>query len=125
MGDSPTILIADEDTDLLQLLAFNFESEGFDTVTCEDGAEALAHLEETDALPDAIIFELLMPDVDGMELLHRRRDSERLSAIPAIVLTGVDDEESLEKAYELGADDYVTKPFSPNALITRVQHLIE
>lgn len=124
MGDLPTVLIADEDTDLLQLLAFNFESEGFDTIKCEDGAEALAHLEETDTLPDAIIFELLMPDVDGKELLRQRRDSERLSAIPAVVLTGVDDEEMLEKAYELGADDYVTKPFSPNALITRVRHLI-
>ncbi|SDY71400.1 response regulator [Halopenitus persicus] len=123
MSDISSVLIIEDDNDLQQLLQFNFESKGFDVVTRDDGAEALAYLKDTDTLPDVIILDLLMPDVDGLEFLRQRADSERLGAIPTVILSGVDDEDTLAEAYELGVDDYVTKPFSPNALITRVTHL--
>jgi DNA-binding response OmpR family regulator len=121
--DISSVLIVEDDDDLQQLLQFNFESNGFDVVARGDGAEALEYLEETDTLPDVIILALLMPDVDGLDFLRQRSDSDRLASIPTVMLSEVDDEETLAEAYELGVDDYVTKPFSPNALITRVTHL--
>jgi CheY-like chemotaxis protein len=123
MADISSVLIVEDDDDLQQLLQFNFESNGFDVVARDDGAEALAYLDETEILPDVIILDLLMPDVDGLDFLRKRADSERLASIPTVILSGVDDEDTLAEAYELGVDDYVTKPFSPNALITRVTHL--
>lgn len=123
MTDISSVLIVEDDDDLQQLLQFNFESKGFDVVARNDGAEALDYLEQTDTFPDVIILALLMPDVDGLDFLRQRSDSERLASIPTVMLSEVDDEDTLAEAYELGVDDYVTKPFSPNALITRVTHL--
>lgn len=117
------VLVVEDDPDLRELLAFNFESKGFAVETAGDGAEALTLLEETSDLPDAIVLEILLPDVDGLELLRRCGESERLAEIPTIVLSAVGDEDTVAEAYELGADDYLTKPFSPNELITRVEHL--
>ncbi|WP_157744246.1 response regulator [Halopenitus persicus] len=123
MSDIRTVLIVEDDDDLQQLLQFTFESNGFDVVVRNDGAEALEYLETADSLPDVIILDLLMPDVGGLDFLRRRSDFDRLAPIPTVMLSGVDDEERLAEAYELGVDDYVTKPFSPSELITRVTHM--
>lgn len=117
------VLIVEDDSDLRELLAFNFESKGFDVETATDGVEALDLLSKSSDLPDAIILELLLPEIDGLELLRRCGGDDRLAEIPTIVLTAVGDEDTVAEAYELGADDYLTKPFSPNELITRVKHV--
>lgn len=117
------VLIVEDDADLRELLAFNFKNKGFEIDTASDGAEALSLLEETSSLPDTIVLEILLPEVDGLELLRRCSERDRLSEIPTIVLSAVGDEDTVAEAYELGADDYLTKPFSPNELITRVRHL--
>lgn len=123
MSQKPLVLIVDDDQYLLELLEFNFDSEGYDVVCHGDGQEGLDYLRETNDVPDAIVLDLLMPDVDGMEFLRQRAEIDRLPQIPTIILTGIDDEETLAEAFELGVDDFVTKPFSPKALITRVNHL--
>ena len=123
MSDAPVVLIVDDVEDLRELRAVNFQSAGFETVTVADGADALEHLKTADPLPTVILIELLLPEVDGLEFLRQRAATDGLDAIPTIILTGVDDEETVAEAFELGADDYVTKPFSPKALIARVEHL--
>lgn len=119
MGASPTVLIVEDDADLRQLLVHTFEGAGFDTVAVSDGGEALSYLESADEPPALVILDLLMPEVDGLDFLAKRPDDD----VPVIVLTGVDDEETLAEAYERGANDYVTKPFSPKELLTRAKHL--
>lgn len=117
------VLIVEADSDLRELLGFNFENKGFTVETASDGAEALSYLEETNDLPETIVLEILLPEVDGLELLRQCGENDRLAGIPTIVLSAVGDEETVAEAYDLGADDYLTKPFSPNELITRVEHL--
>lgn len=123
MSDSQSVLLVEDDPDLQQLLEFTFENKGFDVAVADDGADALDYLEGADSLPDVIVLDILMPVIDGMEFLRRRAQDDTLASIPTVILTGLDDEDTLAEAYELGADDYVTKPFSPNALITRINHL--
>lgn len=121
MSASATVLIVEDDEDLRTLLEHTFSRNGYEVITATDGAEALEHLEGADTQPDLIILDLLMPEIDGLAFLRERRS--RNGKIPTIVLTGVDDEETLAEAYELGANDYVTKPFSPKELVTRAKHL--
>lgn len=123
MSDSDTVLVVEDNPDLQYLLEYNFQTRGFDVVVAEDGADALEYLQGPDELPDVIVLDLMMPAVNGVEFLHRRADSPDLQAVPVLVLTAVDDEETLAEAYDLGVEDYVTKPFSPSALVTRVKHL--
>lgn len=115
-----TVLVVEDDPDIRHLLVHSFTREGFEVVPSADGAEALAYLEDHDP-PDLIVLDLLMPDVGGLEFL-RRRDGAHAD-IPVIVLTGLEDEDMLAEAYDLGANDYVTKPFSPRELATRATHL--
>lgn len=119
------VLVVDDDTDLQSLLAFNLENEGFEVVTKDGGAEALEYLESDQERPACIVLDLLMPGMDGMDVLERQSQSESLSTIPTIVLTGRDDDEVVEQAFDRGADDYVTKPFSPNELVSRIKRLLE
>lgn len=121
MSASETVLIVEDDDDLRVLLEHTFSRVGYEVVAVADGAVALEYLEEADSPPDIIILDLLMPDVDGLAFLRQRADTN--GQIPTIVLTGVDDEETLAEAFELGADDYITKPFSPKELVTRANHL--
>lgn len=122
MQDIKKVLVVDDDPELRDLLKFDFRTHGFDTVTVSDGAEALEYLQGASNLPDAIILDLLMPGVDGMTFL-RKRFGTRFDSIPVIVLTVVDELDTFREAFELGIDDYVTKPFSPPHLITRVEHI--
>lgn len=121
---SDVILVVEDDTDLQSLLEFTLGNEGFEVVTRDDGASALEYL-NSEADPVCIVLDLLMPGIDGMEVLERRSQSPELASIPTIVLTGRDDDEVVQRAFDRGADDYVTKPFSPNELIARIQRLVE
>lgn len=118
------ILIVEDDRDLQPLLEYTFENEGFDVTGHDNGADALTYLEEG-GRPACIVLDLMMPGVDGLDVLEGLAGTEELSEIPVVVLTGWDADEPVEKAFDRGADDYVTKPFSPNELVMRVRRLLE
>jgi two-component system KDP operon response regulator KdpE len=114
------ILTVDEDTDVLRLLRIKLGAAGYEVVRARDGQEALAAAQpEDDAAPDMIITELLLPDVDGVALLAR------LAALPSapvlIALSARTDHATIAAALAAGAADYVTKPFSPQALLERIR----
>jgi DNA-binding response OmpR family regulator len=117
------ILVVEDDTDVQPLLTYTFEKEGYEVTAYDDGEPALSYLEEG-ARPVCIILDLMMPGIDGLEVLERRKDIEGVEDIPVIVLTGWDADEAVEQAFDRGAEDYITKPFSPNELLMRVQRLL-
>lgn len=115
----PKVLIADDDTDLLAILAFSLRREGFEVVSACDGHEALAQVASEQ--PDLVVLDVSMPHVDGFEVCRRLRQE---SSIPIIMLTARGDDENIVLGLDLGADDYVTKPYSPRELIARVRALV-
>ena len=117
------ILVVEDDADLLPLLTFAFENRGFEVVTFDNGEDALSYLDAGNR-PSCLILDLMMPGIDGMDILEARQNSSFVD-IPAIMLTAWDNERTVEEAFNRGADDYVTKPFSPNELVVRVRRLIE
>ncbi|QFU25320.1 response regulator transcription factor [Shewanella eurypsychrophilus] len=107
------ILLVDDDLVFRELLEEALEAEGHDIVCAEDGFEALAILEKD--LPDIILLDIMMPKLDGFGLLAARKDQ-----IPVIVISAIDNEDERIKGYELGADDFLTKPFSVKELLVRM-----
>ncbi len=116
---SKTILIADDEERLVSLVRAYLDQEGFHVVTARNGREALFVARE--AKPDLIVLDLMMPEMDGYEFmrLHRQEDNT-----PIIVLTAKVEETERVLGLELGADDYVTKPFSPRELVARVRAVL-
>lgn len=112
------ILIADDDSDLLDILAYLLRREGFTVVTARDGREALGRVAAED--PDLVVLDVRMPEVDGFEVCRTLRQE---SSIPIIMLTSRDDDEDIVYGLDMGADDYVTKPYSPRELIARIKAL--
>jgi DNA-binding response OmpR family regulator len=116
------ILVVDDEPDALELIEFNLKSAGYDVVTALDGEQALK--KARDLLPKLIILDLMLPEVDGIEVCKILRRDQRTSGIPIIMLTAKAAEVDRVLGLELGADDYVTKPFSPRELILRVKRLL-
>lgn len=116
---SALILIVDDEPDLVTTLAYNFERDGFRTVTARDGAAALAALERLPQ-PDLIVLDLMLPDMSGTEVCRRMRLSGRTRDIPVVMLTARGEESDRVNGFEAGADDYVIKPFSVRELLLRV-----
>ena len=114
-----TIALVDDDRNILTSVTMTLEAEGFKVKTYADGAEALRGL--TAQPPDLIVLDIKMPRMDGMEVLQRLRKS---SAIPVIFLTSKDDEVDELLGLRMGADDYITKPFSQRLLIERIRALL-
>ena len=116
---SPLVLVADDDPDLLALVRVRLEREGNDVVGAPDGQAALELA--PDRTPDLAVLDVMMPRLDGFEVTRRLRGHEPTKAMPIILLTARVGESDLEHGFEMGADDYVTKPFSPQMLRERVQ----
>lgn len=119
---SELILVVDDEEDLAELVAFNLERNGFDTVMAFNGNEALALAREK--VPALIVLDLMLPDVDGLEVFRRLKRQDNTARIPVIMLTAKSDEADRVVGLELGADDYVTKPFSPRELVLRVKAIL-
>jgi len=117
------VLIVEDDLDLQSLLEHTFENEQFDVVTFDNGADAWEYLESGN-VPTCVVLDLMMPGVDGMDVLRRYDAADDLPEIPIVVLTAWESEDTVETAFDRGADDYVTKPFSPNELVVRVRRLL-
>ena len=118
----PKILVVDDEPDAVELIKFNLKAAGYEVVTAVDGEEALKKARQL--LPDLIILDLMLPEVDGLEVCKILRRDQRVSAIPVIMVTAKAAEIDRVLGLELGADDYVTKPFSPRELVLRVKRLL-
>ncbi|MEN3037759.1 MAG: response regulator transcription factor [Candidatus Kryptonium sp.] len=117
-----TIAIVEDDKDILELIALHVQKAGFKAKKFTDGESFLRYL-STD-VPDLLILDLMLPDIDGLELCKTLRNSPATSKLPIIILTAKIDETDKIVGLELGADDYVTKPFSPRELIARVKAIL-
>jgi DNA-binding response OmpR family regulator len=115
----PLVLVADDDPDILALVRFRLERDGYEVLSAPDGEAALdLALART---PDLALLDVMMPRLDGYEVTRRLRQHGPTTTIPIILLTARVQEPDVELGIEAGADDYVTKPFSPQALGARVQ----
>jgi DNA-binding response OmpR family regulator len=117
-----SVLVVDDDPVILRLLQVNFELEGIGVVTAADGEEGLA-LAQADP-PDLVISDIMMPKVNGLELLAALRSAPDTAALPVILLSAKAQVADVQRGLELGADDYVTKPFDPLELIDRVYKVL-
>lgn len=118
-GHMPTIALVDDDRNILTSVSMALEAEGYHVLTYTDGAAALAGLSATP--PDVAVFDIKMPRMDGIELLRRLRQK---SDLPVIFLTSKDDEIDELFGLKMGADDYITKPFSQRLLVERVKAVL-
>ena len=116
------VLVVDDEPDALELIAFNLKGAGLDVVTASDGAEALK--KATQQSPDLIVLDVMLPEVDGLEVCKVLRRDPKSAGIPILMLTAKAAELDRVLGLELGADDYVTKPFSPRELVLRVKRLL-
>ncbi len=121
-GISKTIAVIDDEPDIVELLSSNLKKNGFKVKEFLDGDSFLKSLK--DDLPDLIILDLMLPDSDGFEICKYLRREDKFSHIPIIILTARVDEMDKILGLELGADDYITKPFSPRELIARVKAVL-
>jgi DNA-binding response OmpR family regulator len=116
------IVVIDDDHELLKLIALLLRRIGAQSRTFFDGQEALNHMElET---PDLVILDLMLPDIDGLEVLRQLRSQPRFDHVPVIILSAKADPITIRKGLESGADGYVTKPYIANTLIDRVRLLL-
>lgn len=113
------IVTADDDPQLLRLITRNLEFEGYEVVSTSDGALALAQIERSS--PDLVLLDVMMPKMDGFTVTSRVRE---FSAVPIIIVTARDQDQDKVKGLDLGADDYLTKPFSVEELLARVRAVL-
>jgi two-component system KDP operon response regulator KdpE len=113
------ILVVDDEPRMIRFIRLNLEHDGFDVSEAANGTQALGQLR--DRLPDLVLLDVMMPELDGFETLRLIRE---ISTIPVIMLTAKGDEDDRVRGLELGADDYITKPFSPRELVSRVRAVL-
>jgi two-component system KDP operon response regulator KdpE len=114
-----TILVVDDEERMARFIRLNLEHDGFQVVEAYRGMQALQQYR--DSLPDLVLLDVMMPDIDGFEVLSMLRE---ISNVPVIMLTAKGEEDDRVRGLELGADDYVTKPFSPRELVSRVRAVL-
>ncbi|MCG2713525.1 MAG: response regulator [Candidatus Omnitrophica bacterium] len=117
-----TILIVEDEKDIVKMLDYNLKKEGYKTLVANDGEDALDMANTK--LPDLILLDLMLPGVDGLEICKELKSERKTVAIPVIMLTAKAQESDKIVGLELGADDYVTKPFSPRELIARIKAVL-
>lgn len=117
-----TVFIVEDEQDILDLVEFNLKQAGFRVLKAIDGLEALSVVQKE--RPDLIILDLMLPKMDGKEVCRRIRQKEDTRAIPVLMLTASTEEVDRIIGFEIGADDYMTKPFSPRELVLRVQAIL-
>ena len=118
---SKKILIVEDENDILQLVKMYLEKDGFRTVSATTGTEGLRQVKQEK--PDLVVLDLMLPEIDGLEVCKRLRSAPETAMLPIIMLTAKAEESDTIIGLELGADDYVTKPFSPKALVARIKAL--
>ncbi|MGH7321355.1 MAG: response regulator [Candidatus Rokuibacteriota bacterium] len=119
------VLVMEDEPDVAELIRYNLAREGYDVVVAATGADAIRHLGEPRPLPiDLVLLDLMVPQLNGWEVCRRLTQDPDTRGIPIIIVTGRAEEGDKVLGLELGADDYVTKPFSPRELLARVRAVI-
>ncbi len=117
-----TIMVVDDDLDLITLLRLMLEQKGFNVMCAYDGLQVFAGLEKQ--MPNLILLDIMMPEIDGLEVLRRLKAAPETSSIPIILLTALDGDEDILTGYKMGADHYITKPFKRTHLVAVIDHLL-
>ena len=121
MADKKILIVEDEE-DVMELIRYNLAKEGFNCDAVYNGQEALKKAQAK--LPDLVLLDLMLPEVDGLEVCKRLKSSPQTEHIPIVMVTAKSDETDIVTGLELGADDYITKPFSPKVLVARVRAVL-
>ena len=121
MNDS-CILVVEDEVEIAELIEFHAKRDGFRTRVVHSGKTALESLARE--IPDVVVLDLMLPDVDGLEVLRRVRRDEATAHVPVLIVSAKGDESDVVAGIELGADDYVTKPFSPRILMARLKNVL-
>lgn len=116
------ILVVDDELSIRELVKFNLEKAGFEVECSEDGLKALERIKENP--PDLLVLDLMLPGMDGLEICRKIRQMEKTRFLPVMILTAKGGEIDRVVGLELGADDYLTKPFSPRELVARVKTIL-
>lgn len=117
-----SVLVVDDEEDILELIQYNLEKEGYRVKTVKTGEECLAIVDKLG--PDIVVLDLMLPGLDGLEVCKRLKRSEATRNIPVLMLTAKSEDSDIVSGLELGADDYITKPFSPKVLIARLRAVL-
>ncbi|AXB77484.1 chemotaxis protein CheY [Novosphingobium barchaimii LL02] len=122
MSANASVLVVEDDVALCELLTWNLSAEGYDVRSTGDGEEALVMVREQ--VPDAIVLDWMIEQVPGIEVCRQLRKDKETAQIPIIMVTARGEEEDMIRGLKTGADDYVTKPFSPRELMARIEALL-
>ena len=117
-----TILVIDDEKDLIELVRYNLEKEGFDVIAATDGQSGLEVVKKH--RPDLVVLDLMMPGLDGLQVCQQLRSDPRSGRVPVIMLTAKATEADRVVGLEMGADDYIVKPFSPREVVARVKAVL-
>jgi len=123
MNEQITILLVDDEVDILDFLGYNLKKEGFNILTASNGAEAL--IIANDTVPNLILLDVMMPQMDGFETCKKLRESSKFEKTIIAFLSARGEDYSQIKGFETGADDFITKPIRPNVLISRIKALLK
>ena len=115
-------LVVDDEEDILELIRYNLEREGFQVRCSDSGEKALESIRQE--TPDLVVLDLMLPGIDGLEVARRLKQNQTTAFIPIVMLSAKGEESDIVTGLELGADDYITKPFSPRILVARVKAVI-
>jgi two-component system phosphate regulon response regulator PhoB len=118
----PLVLVAEDDEDILALVVFDLEDEGYEVLTARNGEDAIALAHER--RPDLVLLDVAMPGLDGYEVTRRLRADAATSGTPVVLLTARAQVKDVIEGFEAGANDYVTKPFRPDELRTRLHAVL-
>ena len=117
------VLVIDDENDILLIIKSALHEEGYDVATANNGYDGLALAE--DASPDLIILDIMMPEMDGFEVLQQLRENEKTARIPIVILTGMSSKDKIREALNKGIDYYIVKPFEYQDLVSKVKIAID
>ncbi len=117
-----TILIVDDEEDILELIKFNLTNEGYQVLTAQTGEDAIKIARES--VPDLMVLDLMLPGIDGLDVTKYLRNNEQTQTLPIVMLTAKGEESDIVTGLELGANDYISKPFSPKILVARIRSIL-
>jgi len=116
------IVVVEDEEDIMELICFNLERENYTVVRAESGEEALREIGKE--LPDLVLLDLMLPEIDGLEVCKRLKQDLRTQSVPIVMVTAKGEEPDVVTGLELGADDYIAKPFRPKELVARVRAVL-